>query len=54
MYLGISSTYLDFIAKPYFAYKELKLRLDWLLEYKLSHPGHVSWNDSSSDITLLK
>lgn len=35
-------------------FKELKLRLDWLLEYKLSHPGHVSWNDKTSDITLLK
>lgn len=39
---------------PRSVFPELKLRLDWLLEYKLSHPGNVSWNVETADIKLLK
>lgn len=43
-----------FMPQMYYVFQELKLRLNWLLEYKLSHPGQVTWKDNSSDILLLK
>lgn len=34
--------------------EELRDRLNWFLEYKISHPGVVDWNSDSEEVKVLR
>lgn len=34
--------------------KELRDRLNWFLEYKISHPGVVDWSSNGEEIAVLR
>lgn len=34
--------------------KDLRDRLNWFLEYKISHPGVVDWNSDSGEVKVLR
>lgn len=34
--------------------KELRDRLNWFLEYKISHPGVVDWNSDTEEVKVLR
>lgn len=38
----------------FFTIKELRDRLNWFLEYKISHPGVVDWKSSGEEIKVLR
>lgn len=33
---------------------DLRIRMNWFLEYKISHPGTVSWREKSNEIDILR
>lgn len=34
--------------------KDLRQKLDWFLEYKISHPGYINWREDTYEINLLR
>ncbi|KAG5876732.1 hypothetical protein JTB14_000310 [Gonioctena quinquepunctata] len=34
--------------------REMRDRLNWFLEHKITHPGSVDWNERSNEINLLR
>lgn len=49
-------TYLKFLVSMDSAgiMHELRNRMNWFLEYKISHPGPVSWDTPSNGIDILR
>lgn len=33
---------------------DLRNRMNWFIEYKISHPGPVSWTEQSNEIDILR
>lgn len=48
--------YIRFIASDDTArlINDLRSRMNWFLEYKISHPGTVSWTEQSNEIDILR